>query len=435
MIPDLATRVYNHSFRIDPIVRTLLDTDFYKFLMLQMIWRLKPETRVTFKLKNRSPSIRLADTITESDLIEQLDHAREVRFQKNELIWLAGNSFYGKARIFHPEFIEYLASFRLPPYELSIRGGDFELCFPGLWRETTMWEIPALAILNELRARAAMRHMSRFELDILYARAKTKLWSKVERLRALAHEGPLKLSDFGTRRRHGFLWQRWCVEALKEGISQNFIGTSNVKLAMDLSLEAIGTNAHELPMVYAALAENDDALRHAPFKVLEDWAKLYDGNLRILLPDTFGTTNFLAAAPDWAAAWTGARPDSKPPIEAADELIAWWKQRGQDPAKKLIVLSDAMTIDSIEASVRHLRGRALVSIGWGTNLTNDFAGCVPHGAGTDLSPPSLVCKVSEVEGRPAVKLSDNPNKFLGPEEEIARYVRIFGYRPGLARPA
>ena len=309
MIPDLSTRVYNHSFRIDPIVRTLLDTDFYKLLMLQMIWRLKPETRVTFGLKNRSPAIRLADTIAESELVAQLDHARGLRFQKNELIWLAGNSFYGKARIFDSSFLDYLAAFRLPPYELSRRDGEFELRFPGLWRETTMWEIPALAILNELRARAAMRNMSRFELDILYARAKAKLWSKVERLRVLAREGPLKLSDFGTRRRHGFLWQRWCVEALQEGLLQNFIGTSNVKLAMDLGLEAIGTNAHELPMVYAALADTDEALRQAPFMVLKDWARLYDGNLRVLLPDTFGTTNFLAAAPDWTADWTGARPD------------------------------------------------------------------------------------------------------------------------------
>ena len=309
MIPDLSTRVYNHSFRIDPIVRTLLDTDFYKLLMLQMIWRLKPETHVTFGLKNRSPAIRLADTIAESELVAQLDHARGLRFQKNELIWLAGNSFYGKARIFDSSFLDYLAAFRLPPYELSRRDGEFELRFPGLWRETTMWEIPALAILNELRARAAMRNMSRFELDILYARAKAKLWSKVERLRVLAGEGPLKLSDFGTRRRHGFLWHRWCVEALQEGLLQNFIGTSNVKLAMDLGLEAIGTNAHELPMVYAALADTDEALRQAPFMVLKDWARLYDGNLRVLLPDTFGTTNFLAAAPDWAAEWTGARPE------------------------------------------------------------------------------------------------------------------------------
>jgi nicotinate phosphoribosyltransferase len=318
---------------------------------------------------------------------------------------------------------------------LSRRDGEFELRFEGFWRETTMWEVPALAILNELRARAAMARMGRFELDILYARAKAKLWSKVERLRLLAREGPLRLSDFGTRRRHGFLWQRWCVEALHEGIGESLIGTSNVKHAMDLGLEAIGTNAHELPMVYAALAANDDDLRAAPYRVLEDWARLYDGNLRVLLPDTFGTAHFLAAAPDWAADWTGARPDSKPPIEGAEELIGWWRARGRDPRTKLIVLSDGMTIDSIEASVRHLRGRAEVSIGWGTSLTNDFSGCAPHGAGVDLAPPSLVCKVVEVEGRPAVKLSDNPSKFLGPKDAIAHYSRVFGYVAGPARPA
>ncbi|VTZ28205.1 Nicotinate phosphoribosyltransferase [Methylocella tundrae] len=435
MIPDLASRVHDHSYRVDPIIRTLLDTDFYKFLMLQMIWKLKPDVHATFGLHNRSGAVRLADCIDEKELTAQLDHARSLRFQKNELIWLAGNSFYGRTKIFEPGFLEYLGDFRLPPYQLSRRNGEFELRFEGLWRETTMWEVPALAILNELRARSAMFRMGRFELDVLYARAKAKLWSKVERLRILAREGPLKISDFGTRRRHGFLWQRWCIEALREGVGEALIGTSNVKHAMDLGLEAIGTNAHELPMVYAALAENDAALREAPFTVLEDWSRLYDGNLLVLLPDTFGTTNFLKAAPDWAADWTGARPDSKPPIEGAEELIDWWKARGRDPGQKLIVLSDGMTIDSIEASVRHLRGRAQVSIGWGTNLTNDFAGCVPHGADVDVMPPSLVCKVIEVEGRPAVKLSDNPAKFLGPKDEIARYERVFGYQPGVWRQA
>lgn len=198
---------------------------------------MKPAARVTFGLKNRSASIKLAESIAESDLIAQLDHARSLRFQKNELIWLAGNSFYGKARIFDPGFLEYLASFRLPPYELCVRDGEFELRFAGPWCKMMMWEIPASAILNELWARSAMRNMSRFELDILYARAKTKLWSKVERLRILAREGPLKLSEFGTRLRHGCLWQCWCVEALQEGLRQSFIGTSNVKLAMDLGLE------------------------------------------------------------------------------------------------------------------------------------------------------------------------------------------------------
>ncbi|MGO9132674.1 MAG: nicotinate phosphoribosyltransferase [Methylovirgula sp.] len=431
MVPDLATRVYDHSFRIDPIIRTLLDTDFYKLLMLQMIWTHRRDVRVTFSLINRSQKIRLADVVDAGELRAQLDHARSLRFQKNELIWLAGNTFYSKAHIFEPGFLDFLSGFSLPPYELSVRDGQFDLHFDGAWTGATMWEVPALAIINELWARKAMAGMRRFTLDVLYARAKARLWSKVERLRVLAAEGPLRIADFGTRRRHGFLWQRWCLEALQEGLGSSFFGSSNVKHAMDLGLEAIGTNAHELPMVYAALANSDEELAQAPYAVLQDWAKLYQGNLLVLLPDTFGTTNFLNAAPDWIADWTGARPDSAPPIEAADQLIEWWEKRGRDPKEKLVILSDAMTVESIEASVRHLRGRVQVSIGWGTNLTNDFVDCIPKGTGVDLARPSLVCKVTSVEGRPAVKLSDNPAKFSGPPEEIKRYERIFAYTPGV----
>ena len=426
MATDIATRVYNHAFRIDPAIRTLLDTDFYKLLMLQMIWKMHRERRVTFQLINRTASIRLAEIVDERELIDQLDHARTLRFAKNELIWLAGNTFYGTRQIFEPGFMEWLAHFRLPDYELTQRDGQYELTFSGPWCETTMWEIPALAIINELRARAAMRGMSRFDLDVLYARAKAKLWSKVERLRTLAREGPLRVSDFGTRRRHGFLWQRWCVEALQEGLGASFIGTSNVKHAMDTGLEAIGTNAHELPMVYAAVARDEAELRQAPYAVLRDWATMYGGNLLVVLPDCFGTTAFLRNAPDWVADWKGARPDSKPPIEASRELIDWWKARGRDPSEKLMVLSDAMNVDEIEEAARALRGQVNLSFGWGTNLTNDFLGCAPAGADGQLKAISLVCKVVEADGRPAVKLSDNPNKALGSPEEIERYQRMFG---------
>jgi nicotinate phosphoribosyltransferase len=434
MIPDIATRVHNHTFRIDPIVRTLLDTDFYKLLMLQMIWKLHGDKSVTFQLINRTQSVRLADSVEERELIDQLDHARGLRLAKNELIWLAGNSFYGTKQIFEPAFIEWLANFRLPDYELIRRDGQYELRFEGPWSHTTMWEIPALAIINELRARAAMRSMSRFDLDVLYARAKAKLWSKVERLRVLAAEGPLRLSDFGTRRRHGFLWQRWCVEAMQEGLGESFVGTSNVKHAMDTGLEAIGTNAHELPMVYAAVAGDDDALRDAPYAVLRDWARMYGGNLLVVLPDCFGTTAFLRQAPDWVADWKGARPDSKPPIPAARELIAWWRERGCDPREKLVVLSDGLDIDVIENAVRALRGQVNVSIGWGTNLTNDFKDCAPAGVDGELRAISLVCKVVEANGRPTVKLSDNPNKTVGPPREIERYRGVFGAAGITAQP-
>nr|CAD6617469.1 nicotinate phosphoribosyltransferase [Rhizobium sp. Khangiran2] len=419
---DIATRVYNHTWKLDPIIRSLIDTDFYKLLMLQMIWKLYPDVDATFSLINRTKTVRLAEEIDERELREQLDHARSLHLSKKEMIWLAGNTFYGRKQIFEPEFLNWLATFQLPEYELSKRDGQYELNFHGRWMETTMWEIPALAIINELRSRAAMRHMGPFTLDVLYARAKAKMWEKVERLRALPG---LRISDFGTRRRHSFLWQRWCVEALKEGIGVGFTGTSNVLLAMDSDLEAVGTNAHELPMVMAALADSDEELRAAPYKVLKDWNRLYGGNLLIVLPDAFGTTAFLRDAPEWVADWTGFRPDSAPPIEGGEKIIDWWQRMGRDPRSKLLIFSDGLDVDAIIDTYRHFEGRVRMSFGWGTNLTNDFAGCAPQYV-ESLKPISLVCKVSEANGRPAVKLSDNPRKATGDPAEVERYLRFFG---------
>jgi nicotinate phosphoribosyltransferase len=427
---DIATRTWDHGWRLDPIVRSLLDTDFYKLLMLQLIWRRHRDTTATFALINRTRTVRLAEVIDEGELRAQLDHARGLRFTKKELIWLAGNSFYGEARMFAPDFLAWLAAFRLPGYELRQVDGQYELRFAGPWTHTTMWEIPALAIVNELRARAALRGKGRFTLDVLYARAKAKLWDKVERLRALPD---LALSDFGTRRRHGFLWQRWCVEALKEGLGPRFIGTSNVLLAMDHDLEAIGTNAHELPMVAAALAPDDAGLARAPYAVLDEWRQAYGGNLLIALPDAFGTAAFLRDAPDWVADWTGFRPDSAPPVAAGEQIIDWWRARGRDPREKLLIFSDAMDVESIAATYRHFHGRVRTSFGWGTNLTNDFRGCDPDGA-AGLEPISLVCKVVSADGRPAVKLSDNPAKATGAPAEIARYLRVFGEAGRQAAP-
>ncbi|MBO0140921.1 nicotinate phosphoribosyltransferase [Agrobacterium sp. Ap1] len=419
---DIATRVYNHSWKLDPIIRSLIDTDFYKLLMLQMIWKLYPDVDATFSVINRTTSVKLADEIDEGALREQLDHARTVSLSKKEMIWLAGNTFYGRNQIFEPEFLTWLSNYKLPEYELSKRNGQYELNFHGKWMDTTMWEIPALAIINEMRSRTAMRSLGYFTLDVIYARAKARMWEKVQRLRELPG---LRISDFGTRRRHSFLWQRWCVEALKEGIGSGFTGTSNVLLAMDSDLEAVGTNAHELPMVAAALAQTDEELRNSPYQVLKDWNRLYHGNLLIVLPDAFGTAAFLRDAPDWVADWTGFRPDSAPPIEGGEKIIDWWKKVGRDPKEKLLIFSDGLDVDAIIQTYKHFEGRVRMSFGWGTNLTNDFAGCAPTEI-NGLKPISVVCKVSEANGRPAVKLSDNPQKATGDAKEVQRYLRLFG---------
>ncbi|MFH2015015.1 MAG: nicotinate phosphoribosyltransferase [Pseudomonadota bacterium] len=419
---DIARRVYNHTWKLDPIVRSLLDTDFYKLLMLQMIWGVYPKVDATFDLINRATRYRLADEIDIEELRDQLDHARTLRFKKKEMIWLAGNSFYGRKQIFSPEFLDWLKDFQLPDYELTKKDGQFELSFPGPWMYTSMWEIPALAIINELRSRAAMKSLGPFSLDVLYARAKAKLWDKVERLKQLPD---LRISDFGTRRRHSFLWHRWCVEALKEGLGTAFTGSSNVLLAMDNDLEAVGTNAHELPMVLAALADSEEELKKAPYQVLKDWKKYYGGNLLIVLPDTFGTASFLREAPDWVADWTGFRPDSAPAIEGGERIIKWWTEKGRDPREKLLIFSDGLDVDTIVAAYHHFHNKVRMAFGWGTNLTNDFEGCAPREV-EGLNAISLVCKVTEANGRPAVKLSDNPLKATGDRSEIERYLKIFG---------
>ncbi len=416
---DIAKRVYDHRWKIDPIVRSLIDTDFYKLLMAQTVLRESPETEVTFSLINRSTHIRLADLIDEGELREQLDHVRSLSLSRGESTWLRGNLFYGKRAMFQPGFMEWFENLRLPPYHLEKRDGQFELTFSGKWPEVMMWEIPVLSILMELRARRVLADLGRFELQVLYARALARLWEKIERLRKI---DDLRVADFGTRRRHGFMWQNRCVEAMIEGLGEKFTGTSNCLIAMRREVEAIGTNAHELPMVYGALARDDHELAQAPYRVLEDWQEEHDGNLLIILPDTFGTESFLRNAPDWLADWTGIRVDSGAPSKGAEAAINWWKSKGQDPREKLVIFSDGLDVDTIESLSQQFSGRVNVGFGWGTLLTNDFRNLVKDDA---LAPFSLVCKAETANGRPTVKLSDNPNKAMGPKDEIARYKRVF----------
>jgi nicotinate phosphoribosyltransferase len=418
---DIATRVYDHTWKIDPIVRSVLDTDFYKLLMAQTIFRRHARTQVTFGIINRSTHIPLARTIDIGALKEQLDHIRTLSLSRGESTWLRGNMFYGKRQMFSPDFIEWLEGFRFPAYQIERRGDQYELAFEGPWVETTFWEIPALAVIMELHSRAVLKSMGRFELQVLYARAMTRVWEKIERLRTIPN---LRIADFGTRRRHGFLWQDWCVQAMIEGLGPKFLGTSNCLIAMRREVEAIGTNAHELPMVYAALAGPDDArLASAPYDVLADWQQDYQGNLLIVLPDTYGTKGFLDRAPDWIARWTGVRIDSGDPVANAEYAIEWWKRRGQDPSQKLAIFSDGLDVDDIEKLSAKFAGRIRLGFGWGTLLTNDFRGLTTDGG---LDPFSIVCKVLSVDGRPAVKMSDNPLKALGPKAEVERYRRVFG---------
>lgn len=450
VIINLARRAHDHNWELDPITRSLLDTDFYKLLMLQFIWKHFRTTRATFSLVNRSSAVRLGDIVSVDELREQLEATRKLRVHKSELIWLAGNTFYGRRGIFEPGFLEWLErDFRLSDFELSVEDGQLVLRFDGLWTETTMWEIYALSAIDELKTRANLKRLTEFELDILYARAKTRLWEKMERMRGVPG---LNVSDFGTRRRHSFLWQEYVVKAMSDVLGACFAGSSNTYLAYKHDLEAIGTNAHELPMALAALANTDEDVRSAQYRLLDLWQQTYQGELLIMLPDTYGTTQFLRDAPEWVANWTGQRIDSKDPYVAGDEYIEWLKEHGRDPRQKRVIASDALDVDIILGLHAYFAGRIRngftpgdfrrasdfmdeskwipdrrirVSAGWGTYLTNDFRNCNPQGDDS-FNPVSLVCKMSEVDGRPAVKLSDNYRKAMGPSAEVERYRRIFG---------
>ncbi|MEM9045738.1 MAG: nicotinate phosphoribosyltransferase [Pseudomonadota bacterium] len=417
---DIAKRVYDHQWKIDPIVRSVIDTDFYKLLMAQSVFLNHRTAQVTFSLINRSKSVAMADLIDEGELREQLDHVRTLRLSRGESTWLRGNTFYGRRQMFTPEFVTWLEEFRFPAYNLERKGDQYELTFDGPWIESMLWEIPALAILMELRSRAVLRTLGKFDLQVLYARAMTRVWEKIEHLKRL--DG-LRIADFGTRRRHGFLWQDWCVEAMGEGLGPAFTGTSNCLIAMRQEKEAIGTNAHELPMIYAALTEGDQELAQSPYQVLADWQEDYDGNLRIILPDTYGTKGFFDRAPSWLVNWTGVRIDSGDPAPCAEIAIDFWKRHGQDPREKLVIFSDGLDVEKIQELHSQFHGRVNLGFGWGTLLTNDFRGLA---SGDALAPFSLVCKAVSANGRATVKLSDNPTKAMGPAEEIARYKQVFG---------
>src|SRR4030088_1594825 len=197
--------------------------------MLKIIWKQFPKTTASFSLINRSTQLRLADVIEVEELRAQLEQTKKLRFHKSELIWLAGNTFYGRRGIFEPAFLEWLErDFRLSDYELSMQNGQFSLSFLGLLTETTLWEVYALSAISELKTRASLKRLSEFELDILYSRAKTKLWEKMERLRGTLG---LQESDYGTRRRHSFLWQGEVIKSMSDGLRSSFTGTSNTYLA------------------------------------------------------------------------------------------------------------------------------------------------------------------------------------------------------------
>lgn len=421
----------------DWIIRSLLDVDFYKFTMGYFIFRHYRGVHVTFRLINRNKKIPLANVISEAELRLQLDHAQSLRFEleKTNRYYLRGMDVYGK-NMFSEEYHDFLAGLRLPPYTLRRVGDQFELEFTGPWEVVTFWETIALAVISELYYRSLMRRMDANDLEALYAGATAKL---SEKLRDIRGYPGIRFADFGQRRRHSFLWQQKAIGMAVAALGSQFTGTSNTWMAFHHNLTPIGTNAHELPMVVTALADTPEETRNAQYRILAEWQELFGEGLRIILPDTFGSAQFLRDAPPALATdWRGLRQDSGDPIVFGNRVIGWYRKHGVDPRGKIIIFSDGLDVKSMIRISEYFKGEIGVAFGWGTLFTNDFTDCHPRRDevsrefgmtwGELFRPFSLVCKVVRANGRPCVKLSDNIEKATGSKEEVARYVEVFGHK-------
>ena len=403
------------------IVSSLLDTDFYKFPMGQLIFRSYSNVEVEFGLINRSGA-PLARFIREEELRDELDQVRSLRFNNSELHYLRGTNEYGE-RMFGEDFLQFLKNLQLPPYRLERVGDSYRLSFAGPWAAVTYWEIPALAIVNELYYRSQLDAQSRFDQDVTQAAGISRLREKIGRLR----EYPaITFSDFGTRRRFSGAWHDYLVGALAEELPAQFRGTSNVHLAMKHGLLPMGTSAHELPMVVAALAfaeadktqDPEEILAGAQQEVLQGWWDLYGTGLSIALTDTFGSPFFFRTAPEYVARdWKGTRQDSGSPFSYGEQAINWYAKYGVDPLSKLTVFSDQLDVQRMVDLHLAFRGRLGHTFGIGTNLTNDVG----------FNPISIVIKTLKANGRSTVKLSDNLAKALGNSDEVERYKKAAGY--------
>ncbi len=400
------------------IINSLLDTDFYKFTMGQVVFNHYRDIPVTYAFKSRTKGICLADHVRLDDLHCELDHVRTLRFSKTELHYLRGTNEY-QERMFSEDYLSFLANLRLPPYDLEIANGDLRLEFSGKWSEAIYWETFALSIFNELYYRSLLKKMSRFERECVFATGQLRLSEKIKKLKA---RPDITFTDFGTRRRFSRSQQDYVVGTLVNELPTTlFLGTSNTYLAMKHGILPMGTNAHEMFMVIAGILdkqEPDDGILYATQVVLDDWWNQYGWGLSIALTDTLGTGFFFdQMSLDQARDWKGLRQDSGDPIVFGEKAIEFYKSHGIDPATKLIVFSDGLDVDTIIRIADHFKGRIKCTFGWGTNLTNDLG----------FPALSLVVKTVRADGKPLVKLSDNLAKAIGEPQEVERYKRICGY--------
>lgn len=416
-----------------PIIDSLLDVDFYKDTMGQLIFHKHPRVPVKFAFSNRHRHVALADCIDRDKLRENLEHVRSLRFRIAELDYLLQLQASG-THFFQPDYVEFLRRFQLPDFHLDFSARQLVLEFSGDWACTSRWETFAMQIVSELYAEYQTRQAHSPKSQILWAEGDRRLHEKISMIKG---NRKIAFTDFGTRRRFSRMWHEHVISTLAEAFPDKtstnepnqFYGTSNSSLAMKYGLTPAGTNGHELPMVYSAIYRNEDEAAHklvSQLRVLEDWEQEYGLGLSIFLPDTYGSDYFFCelVPAQMASRWKGSRHDSGSPVSYGQKRIEMYQSAGVNPKKKLIIFADSLTVGVMDELERYFRGKIQTAFGIGTNLTNDLG----PGPGVNFEPLSIVVKPVEAKGLPVVKLSDNIEKATGDPDEIERVKQFVGYK-------
>lgn len=425
-------------------VISLLDTDLYKLTMQCAVLKYFPDVSVSYKFTNRTPHMKLTRAAF-NWLQTQVEKLGNIRVTDEEIKWLEKTCPY-----FSKEYLDFLKNFYLRPVEQlgltfspvegSAEGdaqpGEVAISISGIWVETILYEIPLLALVSEAYFKF---------VDTDWNHDGQRENAKQKGVKLL--EAGCFFSEFGSRRRRDYktheLVMTGLLEAQQEvqgkGFKGKFSGTSNVHFAMKYDVAPVGTVAHEWFMGIAALTGD---YAGANEKALQYWTGAFgQGVLSIALTDTFGTPAFLKAFtqqapkghttsdvgdsnPTYAQIFTGTRQDSGDPLDFIKLMRSFYDSQGIKDSKT-IVFSDSLNVDRCIQYKKATEAAGLTpAFGVGTFFTNDFAHL---STGEKSVPLNIVIKLSEAKGVPAVKLSDDKGKNMGPEDLVRKVKGEIGY--------
>ncbi|MBB3275533.1 nicotinate phosphoribosyltransferase [Pseudoxanthomonas sp. OG2] len=380
------------------IITSLLDTDLYKFTMMQAVLHHYPAAQVQYRFKCRTPGVPLADHLDE--ISAEIDALCTLRFRTDELDYLRG------LRFIKSDFADFLGLFHLDRKYIRLRvsptiPGEIELDIVGPWLHTILFEVPLLAIINEVW----FRHAGVADV----AEGERRLDAKIARLREGGED--CVIADYGTRRRYSRDWHARVLPILKAGLGAQFVGTSNVYFAREYGMTPLGTMAHEWLQAFQALGPR---LRDSQAVAFDIWAKEYRGDLGIALSDVVGLKAFLRDFDLYfCKLFDGMRHDSGEPLQWGEEILAHLERMRIDPRTKTLVFSDGLDVEKVLRLYERFRGRCRLAFGIGTNLTNDLG----------PTPLQIVIKMIRCNGQPVAKLSDSPGKSMCEDEGYVRYLR------------